>query len=362
MEQVECIGGVTMVVHGPEAFDHGDAAWLSGLLRPTTIIVAGVMARTAAEESGLPVVFSGEPPSRVLSRLETRAFLLNRGKTPASGLVFGEIVAGRIAPEKGLVQVECSSGTVYLWNGADETLGHRLAELTGFLLERRSASPVGVPGRREIRGCLPGEAVCVNGLVIGYAEGETVVLEERNGHVVPVHGLRLKPHGLEKLHQRGNCELRSAWCKSGPVRMSRARGCRQAPDHGRILVLDHCGHELYERLESGGICGVLSIGDDTTAICGHICLHLGIPVLGIVDGDADGLVQADFAPGSLVFEIREGRDDEAGRELASRVPSHEVSWSAWCEEALEILVPKGRVLLRVPCGGREKEARRSTPG
>ena len=71
-----------MVVHGPEIFDSGNAAWLLEHLAPSRTIVAGVMARTAAEESGLPVEFDGRPPSRVILDVEGPVFLANHGKTP----------------------------------------------------------------------------------------------------------------------------------------------------------------------------------------------------------------------------------------------------------------------------------------
>ena len=58
-----------MVVHGPEAFDCGDVARLQGLLSPGKTVVAGVMARTAAEESGLTVEFDGDVPSSVIGRM-----------------------------------------------------------------------------------------------------------------------------------------------------------------------------------------------------------------------------------------------------------------------------------------------------
>ena len=70
-----------MVVHGPELFDQGDTSWLMNVLSPKRVIVAGVMARTAAEESGLRVEFNAQPPSRVILSLDDPVFLVNRGKT-----------------------------------------------------------------------------------------------------------------------------------------------------------------------------------------------------------------------------------------------------------------------------------------
>ena len=187
-----------MVVHGPELFDLGDVAWLMEVLSPRRVIVAGVMARTAAEESGLRVEFNAQPPSRVIRALDDPVFLANRGKTPETGELFGNIVASRLG-ETGLVHIECSSRAVYCWNGGNDELAGLLSHLTGF--GKRSLKSTVHPQRnvREIRGCIPGEAVYVNGIVIGRATEDVVVLRSRRGLVEPCSGLEPKPHGLEKL-------------------------------------------------------------------------------------------------------------------------------------------------------------------
>ena len=106
----------------------------AGRISPYRTIVAGVMARTAAEESGLHVEFDGRPPSRVITDLPGTVFLANRGKTAYSGRVFGDIVASRLG-SRGLVHVECSEAKVYCWNRGDELLAERLAFLTGYARE-----------------------------------------------------------------------------------------------------------------------------------------------------------------------------------------------------------------------------------
>lgn len=322
-----------MVIHGPEVFDHGDAAWLLERLSPGRVIVAGVMARTAAEESGLPVEFDGRPPSRVMNDLKEAVFLANRGKSPYSGRVFGEIVASRLGC-RGLVQVECSDAKVYCWNGGDMTLAGTLADLTGFALEEMTA--VAQPPRhtRQIRGCIPGEPVYVNGIVIGRATADVVVLRSGQGTVEPVSGIEPKPHGMEKLLRMGTLDISTAWCKSGTIRSSVARhGCR-AGRYGRIVVIDHCGHEIYARL-AGDCCGVLAIGDDTTMVSGHICTHRGIPVLGITDNDCDAILPSAFAPGSLVIDTRPERDDDVGAQIAASVPEGPVCWDDWVQGILD---------------------------
>jgi hypothetical protein len=300
------------------------------------------MARTAAEESGLPVTHCSEPPSRVIRRLRSPVYLVNRGKTAESGRVFGEIVARRLGSGAGLVQVECGPGLVCLWNRGDRSLADAIGRRTGYPVEARETGPGEEGSGRRIRGCRPGEAVFVNGVVIGTATGETVVLRERDGVVEPESGLLPKPHGLAKLARTGSVDLRGAWCKSGMIRTVRPRAGGQPPPVGRVQVVDHCGVDLYRGLHPG-ICGVLAIGDDTTAVCGHICAHRGVPVLGIVDRDSDGIVPEGFAPGSVVAETVAGTDDALGAEVAAMVPEGTVSWQEWVDRVLARLGDRVRV-------------------
>ncbi len=333
-----------MVVHGPEAFDAGDVERLIGLLAPQRVLVAGVMGRTAAEESGLPATCTDERPSAVFDTLNGRTYLVNRGKTPESGRIFGEIIAGRLESKRGLVHVECSNRTVYCWDRTDDALAGEIAERTGFVLVRETSARARPEGVREVRGCLPGEAVFVNGIVIGTATEETVVLTSEGGTLRAVSGLDPKPHGFEKLLRAGLPDLDTAWCKSGPVRrVPPGRGERTFRG-GRVAVIDHCGHTLYREIGEG-VCGVLAIGDDTTAVCGHICSHAGIPVFGVVDGDADAIVKPGYAPGSVVVEVTCGRDDDVGREVAATRGLTPPCWEAWVEETLRTLAGRVRIVV-----------------
>ncbi|MDD1684331.1 MAG: DUF2117 domain-containing protein [Methanoregula sp.] len=328
-----------MVIHGPEIFDYGDAARLLMLLAPFRTLVAGVMARTAAEESGLPVEFDGRPPSVVIRDTDRPVFLANHGKTPHSGRVFGEIVASRLG-SRGLVHIECSDARVFCWNNGDLALAKDLAARTEYVLEEAAASAQLPVHTRQIRGCIPGEPVFVNGIVIGRATADVVVLRSWRGHVEATSGLLPKPHGMEKLLHIGSIDISTAWCKSGAIRSVAARHCSRAVRYGRIMAIDHCGHDLYAQM-SPDCCGVLAIGDDTTAVCGHICSHRGIPVLGITDNDADTILPSTFTPGSVVLDTRPGRDDDIGREIAGMVPEVPVRWDDWVQEVLARLA--GRV-------------------
>lgn len=336
-------GPAVMVAHGPELFDCGDAARLIGLLAPSRVIVAGVMARTAAEESGLPVEFDSRPPGRVIRDTEGPVFLANRGRTPHSGRVFGDIVASRLE-SRGLVHIECSDARVYCWNGGDRPLARDLAARTGYTFTEAAGTDSPQPHTRQIRGCIPGEPVYVNGIVIGRATAETVGLRSVGGIIEPESGLAPKPHGLEKLGRAGTIDIASAWCKSGPVRAAAARAGGRAARYGRIVVIDHCGHGIYSRL-STDCCGVVAIGDDTTAVCGHVCLHRGIPVLGITDNDADSILPSAFAPGSVILDTRPERDDDTGAEIAGLVPDTPVCWDDFVRDVIGRFFGRAAIVL-----------------
>jgi len=340
-----------MVVHGPDIFDLGYVRWLVERICPRETIVSGVMARTAAEESGLTLRFAGQPPSSVIRDLAGPAFLANCGKTCESGRIFGRIIAGRLFPA-GLVHLECSDRTIYAWNVADFLLADWLSRATGFPVERCPAMPdIEMAGMREIRGCIPGEPVFVNGLVIGTATASTVVIRGRDGSIEPVSGLDPKPHGFEKLARLGPVDPATAWCKSGVVRRRDSGGShdiQRGTVRGRVVVIDHCGHGLYHHLD-GGVAGVLAIGDDTTSVCGHICAHRGVPVFGIVDGDADGVVVPRFAPGSVIIRVASGNDDLVGRELAENIPGGPVEWSAWVSAQVDLVGDRGTIMYPPGC-------------
>ncbi len=335
-------GSLILVVHGAEIFDSGEAAWLIAMLKPSRTIVAGVMARTAAEESGLPVIFDGAPPSRILHSLGGPMVLANHAKTPESGRIFGSIVAFRLE-HRGLIQVECSDKTVILWGDGDHDLAAGIAALTGYQLRCGTVPSERAGPERRIRGCLPGESVYVNGIIIGQATGDTVVIKRSGTTIDVVSGLTPKEHGLEKLRNTPP-DLVTAWCKSGPIRHAPAAAAtRTAPPSGRIAVIDHCGHELYTAI-TPDCCGVLAIGDDTTAVCGHICAHRGIPVLGIVDGDQDTSLPAAFAPGSVVLECITVRDDDLGKDAARMIGGEPAVWQDYVAQVLARFSDRTRIV------------------
>ncbi|OPY35552.1 MAG: hypothetical protein A4E35_02377 [Methanoregula sp. PtaU1.Bin051] len=332
---------VVLVLHGPEIFDTGEAAWLMQVIRPSRTIVTGVMARTAAEESGLPVEYDGSPPTRIMRALGGKSVLANHAKTPESGRIFGNIVASRLGSE-GLIQIECSDKTVIVWDAGDKKTASDISEATGYSLTCLPSTPELHGNERKIRGCLPGEPVYVNGMIIGHATQDTVVIRRSGTAIEAVSGLVPKDHGIEKLSGIRPLDLATAWCKSGQIRTVAPLYHRKQVTSGRVVVVDHCGHEIYGKI-GPDCCGVLAIGDDTTAVCGHICSHRGIPVLGIVDGDRDTILMSAFADGSVVLEAQGERDDDLGREVARMAEPGPVIWSDWVASVLAAFKSRVRV-------------------
>lgn len=331
------LSGMTMVLHGPEIFDSGKAAWLAEVLCPARLLVAGVMARTAAEESDLSCEFPGVPPSVVMLTLEEPCFLANEGKTPESGRIFGEIIASRLG-EVGLLHIECASSEIICWNRKADSVAREISRKTGYLVVERSVDPQHFrEGFRTIRGCIPGEPVFVNGTIIGRATATEVCLRTEGERLIPVSGLEVKDHGLEKLQRARHLNISRAWCKSGTIRSKCPSHSAPRRDSGRVLFVDHCGHELFRLIQTDDICGIVSVGDDTTSVCGHIGAQRGVPVLGIVDGDCDGIVPPRYAPGSVIAAARGISDDELGSEIASIIPDGIVSWDECVRQIIGII-------------------------
>jgi hypothetical protein len=65
----------------------------------------------------------------------------------------------------------------------------------------------------------------------------------------------------------------------------------------------------------------------------------------VVDGDADAIVEPGYAPGSVVVEVIDGRDDDLGREIAATRDLNPSSWEEWVEETLRILAGRVRIVV-----------------
>jgi hypothetical protein len=313
-----------VLFHGPEVFDSGWAARIKRAFPRARFMLAGTMSRTALHDSGLKGIETpGLLPSACVALLEkdcSAVLLATLGKSRRSGLVFGGMIAERAAPAVPLVQAECGGRVFAVQSGACPLP-------LAAALKKLGLSPARAPrvrpdvwtdnGKlcRRMTTAGKGDFILVDGIVVGRAAGGEVVLVSDGRRLTELRGAAVKPHGLEKLERFGGVDLRKAKLASTRAlrRGGKARPVRAAGKG--VAFIDHAGMHVYEL--AAGVEGAVTVGDDTTAVAGDILRRFGVPIIGIVDGDGDGLHAGEFAPGSAVFTVK--GDDEAGLEVRKKI-------------------------------------------
>jgi Uncharacterized protein conserved in archaea len=358
---------IGLVIHGPEVIDSEEAKSVLEKLSFVENIEArlgGTMGKVAVLDAGLENVIDisqHQKPSACIESLfeiSDLVCLLNRGKTVETGRAFGETVTARLRePEmKSLIQIESpesAGGRLITLNKKAGEYLEKLSEILGLLVESPllhknpvvqklvfvEKCPVTDRTRvvRKLSGVFPGEKILVNGIVIGKALSSEVSLVSENGFIVAIRGGETKEHGLEKLHnyeKRDSIDLEKAWVKSGNLRRSnffplqdlfplqarkqkahgKESGFSSRPETGRVVLIDHAVEDTFELAANAEL--AVTVGDDTTAIAGDILSRLGIPILGITDGDCDKIAcRTEIFPGSVVIRLAAGNDDILGKKL-----------------------------------------------
>jgi len=355
------IGRIGIVVHGPEIIDSGRALSIINHLRHlgrVTAVLGGTMGRVAVIDACLEDVIAVSPwrrPSQSVQDLEEEndlIIILNQAKGRESGLAFGTMVARAANASKPLIQIDCGGRFVAVLAGEAEQIAAQMAADLGLDIIRplppslpqiqsrpQPASPEEKTIKRTLSGVLPGELVSINGIVIGRATHGRVEIEVRGGRIVALRGMQPKQHGIDKLPA---IDLAEAIIRSGSIRRSRPRPGPKASQKGRegfiaedgkghekigdgseyAVFIDHCAEDAFEVAgeAAGGYCYAVTVGDDTTAIAADILARLGIPVIGIVDGDLDRLAEGTAVqPGSIILKARAGHDDLVGRSVHTHI-------------------------------------------
>jgi hypothetical protein len=329
-----------IIIHGPEIIDSGWAGKIIQLLSARAdvyAVAAGTMCKLGVLDSFLEDfidIWSLSKPSEAITELAKECdcvFLLNHGKTIESGTIFGNLVVDRVDIEVPLVQVERpgnSDGKV-IPRGKDVNSDvYWLCRKLGMpLVYPESAKQPSIRKSdnkkiRAISGVLPGESIMVNGLVIGYANTEDVELIFEDGIITAIKGGQLKKHGVEKLASYiGKIDPEMAWIKSGNLRrtpvlesMNRERIDVHKRESCRAVLINHEAERTFELARKADL--VISVGDDTTAIAGSILKRLGVPLIGITDGDRDNvLAENEYCEGSTIIQVESGCDDIVGEKI-----------------------------------------------
>ncbi|AIJ05367.1 hypothetical protein JH146_0517 [Methanocaldococcus bathoardescens] len=268
-------------------------------------------------------------PSQSLKKLADNdiLILMNYGKSKITGHTFGKIVVERANLNKPIIQIERpgeEDGTIIIWNDDGSKI---VKDVTNYLskelnlkIERCISNGLEVweeNGRvfRKVHGVDVGEAILVNGIVVGKAKSKEVILVAENGEIVDIIGGELKEGGVEKLK---NIDLKKAVIKTGILRRhpTNPKIKNKEVDKGYVLIVNHAGEDVIEMIKDREILAVITIGDDTTTICGDILARFGIKILGITDGDKDDILKNPIIlKGSVIFLIKNMRDDDAGEIL-----------------------------------------------
>ncbi|HEY9245855.1 MAG TPA: DUF2117 domain-containing protein, partial [Candidatus Methanoperedens sp.] len=178
---------------------------------------------------------------------------------------------------------------------------------------------------RRISGVFPGETIRLDGTVIGTATQEEPEIICKDGLVIGLRGGNIKPHGLEKLKNR-KIDLFKAKIKTGGIRRTKCRArtkiMRSGPSK-TAAIIDHCAESTFELIKGADI--VITVGDDTTAIAADVLARFGIPVIGITDGDLDGVLEDPVvSEGSVIIRVMEGLDDIIGHEVSEKLMEGEL--------------------------------------
>lgn len=294
---------IGVVIHGPEITDSGAALKLINYLQKfgsVTAILGGTMGRLAVIDAGLEDVIAISPerrPSISLRDLQATSDILilaDQAKTKETGIAFGSKVADNASATKPLIQIDFGGKFIAILAPGEESLAKIISKDLGFDLLDTAESKDGKEGsithegnfiKRRLTGVAPGELITVNGTVIARALDSSIEIVASERRIVKVNGAQIKQHGIEKLPP---LDLERAIIRSGNIRRTEARLGRALECKGNWAVLiNHNAEDAFEI--SNDACIAVTVGDDTTAIAGQILSRLSIPIIGIIDGDLDGL-------------------------------------------------------------------------
>ncbi len=334
---------VGVIIDGPDVIDNGWARKIIKIFEDQGVKVlarlGGTMGRTAiidAELEDKVDTTENVQPSHILDDFVRKGvdaiFLLNHGKTVESGILLGMgiLQRSRLIREVDLpfFQIERpgeSDGLVLPWTkGGDLTKwvqsNFNLEVIKPPQIAKTIESEHDVV-YRSVGGVLPGEKILVNGVVIGVSSSSNVVIVARKRQIVDLIGGRLSKYGARKLRK---VDLTNATIKSADV-LRKTEPLRKAQikrDYAtrRIALLDKA-EEAIDLAKTAD--AVVSVGDDTTGIAADILSRFNIPIIGVIDGDADGLIrqinkkasieeyQRIAPPKSIIIKLKEGTDDKA---------------------------------------------------
>ncbi|MBE6488680.1 MAG: DUF2117 domain-containing protein [Methanosphaera stadtmanae] len=332
---------IAIVVHGPGIVDTGYAKKIINLLSDygdTTAILGGTMGRTAVIDASLEDTINIEKkllPSQSISYMTKNndiVFLLNYGKSTITGHTFGYKVFNKTdnAP---LVQIERpgeDDGCMIIWNSdIDIQLVETISNILNLPIVSKTKATNMVESltgysheddiiKRKVAGVSAGENIMMNGIIIGKATDDQLIIYSKDNQIIRMEGGKIKQHGLEKL---GKVDLSTAIIKTGLLRKSdniKPRIIKKEKTQRITAVyLDHAADDIYQYKDENII---VSVGDDTTLLSSDILYRFNTPIIGITDGDLDKIVEEGFKlENSIIIQVESGYDDIMGRLIFDKI-------------------------------------------
>lgn len=379
-----------LLIHGPEAIDEGEAGkaveTLKGAGFEVEAALGGITGKTAVIDAGMRHVIDISKdlkPSEVVEDFIARGvdfiLLVNHAKTEESGFMLGEGILRRVVDRSGVktnlsfVQLEYSSRIIIRWlvKPEDEDI---YGKIKGAFTEFTEREPCKLESRckkdaqlnlvyREIKGVHPGEKIVVDGVVIGMSLDEnrnnSVTLVAKAGKLVEILGGTLIEHNLEKLPpldlEKEMVKTANAIRRTKPKRVRTDDIMLRKGKRKKKACFFYTVENLFPKIEDADVAVAVTIGDDTTSIAGDILKRFGIRMIGITDGDADGLIEGiesgaleeyeKFLPGdSVIIRLKPERDDVIGKKVKEEIfgDSEEIELDGDIEKQIDDL--KHRIL------------------
>ncbi len=339
-----------IVIHSPEVTELGITRDFLDRLEQHGLryhaILGGVMGRLAILDAKLEEkVFINHPykPSGAIDYLIKRnvdlIILLNHGISRESGIEFGRQVVKNSAllsyfdvPLIQLDRLKEKDAFLICWT-------HDHPQFRKWLDTNYQLSQITPPPPQEIlrtegeyitrilRAVQINDKILVNGVVIGEVKSSPVEIITKSNEIVEIKGARKNPHGIEKL---GPVNLKTARITTlqslRRVQLSSKRKNLGDKRKTNTVMLTWRGEQVYYHADK--IDCLISIGDDTTFVSTEILSRFSRPIIGIIDGDADGILYSDSSlsqlaeiapPNSLFIQVQPGTDDIVGRRIKNQI-------------------------------------------
>ncbi|NMC77037.1 MAG: DUF2117 domain-containing protein [Candidatus Methanofastidiosa archaeon] len=311
---------LALLFHGIDIFYDEESIWLLQNLSEKYILksyIVGTMGITSLFDSrieGVELIF--KRPSKAISELEgfDKVIIVLKARSIETAKAFLGTIGERVSFDGEILGIDINTRSLFeVKPGLSDIktyllpLGYKEEYLSGGIDVKEEGDLL----VRSVKGCKPGELLLFKGLVVGTVTSKDVKIFVKDKKIQNISGVKIKKHGLEKIKE---IDIYSIKIDSTPGFETRDSTLIKKLKGDQILFINHDAYSIYKNLSN--ISGAVTVGDDTTRISGYILKRFGIPVIGIIDGDKDGVIKGEqFYTGSVLFHVE--KDDIEGDKIFS---------------------------------------------